>query len=701
MPRAFARSMLLMLVFAASVAAEPRMTPALPSRASAEIVTYPAEFFQAYKPSSALDMVERLPGFQVDNGGDKRGFGGAAGNILINDRYPSSKQDNPSSILDRIPAAHVERIELLRGQVRDIDLREHGVVANVLLREDVPAASRWKGSIRKNFDHAPLTVEGSVSVSDQWRGIDYVLGVGGRDFASGETGTELLVHGAGNLLEERIEKTFLRGNEGSGNVNAATWLGDTLVQLNAEYAFEDRYEVLTAIPDPERRPDTSREDFFSDDSRARRFELGADAERNLGPDMLAKGIFLYIREDADAVSSQRTLDDAGAPALFRVADSGTLTTETIARMELDWAGWANHSVRLDIEGARNVIDASLLQITDTGAGPEPVPVPGGNTRVQEDRGELAIGDTWSLGRFELDYGLGAEFSAIAQEGDAEQTRSFFFLKPQVTVTYASKRERYTSLRLAREVSQLDFDDFVSATVFQDDDIARGNPDLRPETVWVAELVKERRYGRLSVVKVKLFHHWISDVQDLLPLTPTSEAPGNIGTGRRWGFEVEATVPLDSVGLAAARLDIQARLQDSSVVDPVTGRDRELSGEGGVEKPIPFHDENRYAFGIAFRQDFQDARFAWGWDVRARADRARFLVNELDVYDDGTELNLFVETTRWFGQKIRLSANNLLDFNARRRRTIFVGERGLSPIARRELQDRTDGRRLLLTVTGSF
>ncbi|HET6629653.1 MAG TPA: TonB-dependent receptor [Woeseiaceae bacterium] len=678
------------------IAATPLAVPS-----SGEVVTYPAEFFQRYNPDSALEMVERLPGFQVDDGADKRGFGGASGNILIDDRYPSAKQDSPSSILDRIPAAQVARIEVIRAQVREIDLRGHAVVANVVLREDIPATSRWEGSIRKNFNHAPLTVAGSVSVSDQWKGIEYVVGAGGRRFASGEGGTELLIEEGGSFLEEHLEDTFLRGEEGSGNLNASTWLGETRVQVNAGYAFENRFETLTSVPDPRRQPDDDSEDFFADDGDVRQLEIGGDAERSFGRDFLAKAILLYTREDKDAVSSQRTLDDAGAQALFRIADSGTVSTEAIARLELYWAGWADHAVQIDLEGARNVIDASLLQNVDTGDGPEPVPVPGANTRVHEDRGDFMISDIWSLGKLELDYGVGAEASTITQEGDARQKRNFFFLKPHLALTYWAAENRHTRLRLAREVSQLDFDDFVSATVFQDDDLALGNPDLRPETTWVAELVEERRYGRLGVVKLKLFHHWISDVQDLLPLSSSFEAPGNIGDGRRWGVELEATVPLDSLGLAAARLDLQARLQDSTVTDPVTGDDRVLSGAGGAEKPIPFRDENRFAFGVAFRQDFQDARVSWGWDARARADRTRFLVNELDVYGDGTELNVFVETTRWFGRKISLSANNLLDFNFVRNRTIFTGERDLSPIARRELQDRTDGRRVLLTVSGSF
>ena len=60
-------------------------------------------------------MVQQIPGFQLDDGGGLRGFGSAAGNILINDSRPSAKQDLLSAILARIPASYVERINLIRG----------------------------------------------------------------------------------------------------------------------------------------------------------------------------------------------------------------------------------------------------------------------------------------------------------------------------------------------------------------------------------------------------------------------------------------------------------------------------------------------------------------------------------------------------------------------------------------------------------
>src|SRR3954465_8217516 len=77
------------------------------------ISVYPASFFADARPATAYDMISRLPGFSLDNGlSSARGFAGTAGNILIDGARPTAKNDDPSTILGRIPAANVERIEL-------------------------------------------------------------------------------------------------------------------------------------------------------------------------------------------------------------------------------------------------------------------------------------------------------------------------------------------------------------------------------------------------------------------------------------------------------------------------------------------------------------------------------------------------------------------------------------------------------------
>ena len=55
------------------------------------------------------------------------------------------------------------------------------------------------------------------------------------------------------------------------------------------------------------------------------------------------------------------------------------------------------------------------------------------------------------------------------------------------------------------------------------------------------------------------------------------------------------------------------------------------------------------------------------------------MDEYDVYDEETDLNAFIETTRWFGIKTRLSWMNILDLAQSRDRTVYVGERELSPV----------------------
>ncbi|MEX2124456.1 MAG: hypothetical protein WD795_11240 [Woeseia sp.] len=673
------------------------------------VVSYPASFFARYRPNTALDMVRQIPGFQLDDGSGERGFGASAGNILINDRRLSAKQDLPSSILARIPASHVERIDLIRGQVRSIDMLGQTVVANILLRGDVPAAVRWEASLLKNFldsslDFTDLVMNGSRSA--QWRNIDYNAGL---TLTRRGTGDEIVVDvldGNGNLTEERLDAQDETAYNPGGNLNLSTMVGRTLLQFNGQLVWQDFDMMTVSDRTPVNNVGEPRQEIFGSDNDSMEIEVGFDAERSLAADLLGKGIVLFFQNDSDTINTQRIIEDVAGQTLLRVADSNVKTSEAITRLEFDWLGWQGHTLQWNIEGAFNAIDGSLVLTDDTGSGPVGVDVPGGNTRVEELRGDMLVKDIWPLGDWVVDYGLGAEYSEITQTGDFDRTDNFFFIKPQGLITWSPSREVQTRLRVAREVAQLNLNDFVTTTQFQDENLLRGGQDLEPQSTWVAELTYERRFGELGVVAVTGFHHWISDVQDFVPLTDDTDAPGNIGDGRRWGVVLESTVPLDILGLTGARLDVKARWQDSTVVDPVTGRNRILTGRSEHQGPpnFAFTSDNNFDFmyDVAFRQDFEDARVAWGWDIADRGERTWFKVNELNFYDEaGMEANAFIETTRWFGIKIRLEGSNLSHFTETRDRTLYTGRRGLSPVSRRELTETREGRRLILTVSGTF
>jgi hypothetical protein len=669
----------------------------------AQMVEYKADFFDRYQPDTALDMVRQLPGFQLDDGTSSRGFTAAAGNILINGRRPSAKDDVPSAILTRIAADQVGRIELIRGQIRGVDVRGQTVIANIILKSDGPASIRWETAVRRNFIVDRLLFRGNVSLSDRWAGVDYNTGLTLDRSSTGEIQTEEIYDGTGIITEKRFEDSVERGYKGSVNLNAATWFGDTLARFNTRIYYETEDEPVISSRFPQVIGSSSRQELYHYDRKVNQIEIGTTLERHLSPDLLSKAIILFINDNYDEITSQQSLDMSGNQTQFREANTGTITTEAIGRLEFDWSGLMNHAIQLNLEGAYNALDGSLVQTQDSGTGPMPVNVPGANTRVEEVRGDFLLKDTWLFGQFELDYGLGAEVSTISQSGDEELERDFFFLKPHAIFIYSPSQGKQTRLRLARTVAQLNFKDFVSAVVFQDDNLALGNPNLRPDTTWVAELSHERRFGAMTVVKATLFHHWISDVLDLLPITPMFEVPGNIGDGKRWGLEVETTIPLEWLGLTEAKLDVKARWQDSSVTDPVTGQHRSLSGRKGFggNPYISFRDQNRYALIIDYRQDFQQARVAWGWNAGTRDKRILYKVSELDVYDESVALNAFVETTRWFNLKMRVVAENITNMSQVRDRSVYSGERAMSTVNFRELETGNEGFRLTYSLSGSF
>ena len=100
--------------------------------ASVAPTSFPAGFFSQYNPTTAADIVARVPGFDLQDGAERRGFAASSGNLLINGERPSSKTA-PSEILKRIPAGAVVRIELLSGADAGSDIRGQSQIVNVVV----------------------------------------------------------------------------------------------------------------------------------------------------------------------------------------------------------------------------------------------------------------------------------------------------------------------------------------------------------------------------------------------------------------------------------------------------------------------------------------------------------------------------------------------------------------------------------------
>jgi hypothetical protein len=130
-------------LFAALAAASPEAAAQAPVVAAATegVTRYPAAFFAERQPLSAYDMVVRVPGFTFDGGDSVRGFGGAAGNVLIGGQRPATKSESLEDALRRIQAGQVDRVEIIVGGAPGIDMQGKNVVANVILRADAKGST--------------------------------------------------------------------------------------------------------------------------------------------------------------------------------------------------------------------------------------------------------------------------------------------------------------------------------------------------------------------------------------------------------------------------------------------------------------------------------------------------------------------------------------------------------------------------------
>src|SRR3954466_1098972 len=201
---------------------------------------YEVGFFAPFSPSNALEIVQRVPGFSLDAGNtDVRGFGGAAGNVVINGQRPSSKTDTLQTILARIPASRVARVEVGPGDLFGSDYAGRAQVLNLVLVSAGGLAGTAVGTVRRSFT-GKLYPEGSVSVLLRRGKSSFNAAVQFNNNYTSEEGYDTLkALPSGHLLEYR--RKVNRIQEPNGSVSGSwEYVGgeNRTAHLNARGAFD-------------------------------------------------------------------------------------------------------------------------------------------------------------------------------------------------------------------------------------------------------------------------------------------------------------------------------------------------------------------------------------------------------------------------------------------------------------------------------
>ena len=553
------------------------------------VLVFAPDFFRDARPNSALDMVNRIPGFSVNDGDGARGFEGAVGNILINGARPASKNDTGSNVLGRTVATQVERIELVRGGAPGIDMQGYSVVANVILkttssREHVLSAnaSLFEGG----QDLFGGSYQFTAREGERTWGVTLSDGISSSD--SNGAGYVVRTDANGNVL--RNEQYYNDGYGGGTSIrgNFSNPFMGGKIDLTARYGVNDWHNI-----NKQTAPDVRRESLYDEDGHSG--EFGVVYTRPLSQKLKLETRFIHEFGDFDTVSTSRTRL-AGVDEPEQLFSGDGQSSETILRGLVRY----ERSPAMDFE-AGGEIAYNMLEVAQAySVGGVAVPLPSASVKVEETRGELFGKGTWRINpKWTLESGLRLESSTISQSGDASQEKSFFFAKPRLLATWTPTGSTQLRLRLERTVGQLDFDDFAASAEFADENVFGGNVNLSPESRWVSELTFEKRFWGEGIVSLGLRHDEITDAIDLIPLDGGLAAVGNIGDGKLNQLALNVTIPTDKLGVSGGKFGFRNTWNKTEVTDPTTGETRPISNVRASQA------------SISFQQDITGLKLQWG------------------------------------------------------------------------------------------
>lgn len=666
---------------ALAVAAGLAMTsPAFASAQAEGRLEYPADFFAAAQPTTALDMIGRLPGFVFDAGGDVRGLSGAQGNVLIDGRRPASKSEDLESLIRRIPAAQVLRIEVIRGGAPGVDMQGLPVVANIVRRQGgtlVGAVSagterhddgRWAGDLGLELSRS-LSGDRRIEASGEiYRYIDEDAGDGPRERRDS----------LGGLL--RASQADQTGGGEGGRLSAA-WtqpLAGGILSANGLVSTETwdwSLDDLRTHPTPDR----SRVEENEEEVEA---ELGATWERPLSSGRL-QVVGLQRWGDETLTSSSR---DADGRERF---DSEETTGESIGRISLTRILSPRLTLEGGLEGAFNWREGKAFSEED---GVE-VELPSSDVRVEERRAEAALSATWRpAARWSVEAGLRVETSELSQSGETEAVRSLTYAKPRLNTVWTPDGNSEWRLRIEREVGQLDFGDFITSASLDTGQVSAGNAELKPAAKWVVEGTYERRFWGEGALTLTLINEAIEDAIDRVPVVSPSgvfDAPGNIGDAERRLAQVRLALPLGRLGVEGGLLKTFVEFAHTEATDPTTGERRRMSGYN------PFESE------VEFTQDLPARRMKWGVSAFFGSPYRYYRFDRIEEELTEPWWSAFAEWKARPNLVVKLQVENITGRGYDVDRIIHDGPRDVSPILFTEARRQAFGPYVALRLRRTF
>ena len=653
-----------MFALAALAGGATAQTPA-PAPADPNVTPYAPDYFAEFRPVTALDMIARIPGFQFDGGASARGFAGTAGNVLIDGERPPTRSDALSTVLSRIPASQVLRIDIVRAGAGGIDMQGKAVVANVIRKPDAGVTGAMGAGVALTDQgrfQPNMSLQGQRQRDGRSMDGSVRLSGGGQEIGSVRERRDP----AGNLTLIGIENGTADFSSGEATGVYEGPLAGGRIRANALINYNGSiFEATDILIRP-----GGREHSVSDATRWRG-EAGLRWTRSL-----PRGMNLELV----GFQSVTANDNAGAydtPVFTSRTLSDQLSGESIVSAGLKFAPLdtplGETSVEAGSEVALNWVDSATAYTLDD----SPLFLPGDDTRVEELRNESFVTALWAARPdLSVEANLRYELSRITATGSAgEGETTLGYLKPRLVTTWTPRARETLTFRLEKNVDQLSFGAFTASAAFSTGIFGRGNPDIRPARIWLASA----RYERLFDTQGSFIAEYTRETfDDLLGTVVIYEIPPggttprpfnitrNVGGATRDRLTLSSRLPLDRWGLSGGILSGQVSYRRSVTTDPVTLVDRRLSGE----QPT--------GWSLGLSQNLVAQRISWSVSASSGLESRGFSPSTLSTFRTDPTFNLSLSYRP--DARLSVSGGLFISSDSESEFTLFDGPRNVgSPV----------------------
>ena len=672
-------------------------------------LVYDQEFFQRFEPLTAGDALKRVPSvtFLSDviesDGARLRGLDPGYTQILINgERVPGTNADR-SFFLDRIPAELIKQVEIVRSSSARRTGDAVAGTLNIVLRDGYQLDGGYVRGGALFFDDGEVKPSFGAVLGTKVGPGRLLLGANMQGRYNPKKKYSLRYAAPGGALVNREDQSDVRdGTDYAFNASYTVETDSTDFELSGFYVRTDRtetersyeYNGATGTPGPTVFPlNTATPGLLTDNSNINgikqdNFSINSKLSHkwSLGETKLKVGFAKFIDNqweteteiEFNRATPRFTGDRFDTYIVDKEFSVGLEHEAPLGNgIDLVFGGFYQNKVRdSDIQEADrqrfNLPAAFRASYNQFQLSPDLNaqaymsfdPILGGFSKIKEQRKDvfgLIEGDSgpvkWEVGlRWENTTARIDDLTNAA--GAIEQ--DYNQLLPSASAKISVGNGGRITISGARTVRRPRFD-YIAPILLEaelgDNDLL-GNPLLRPETAWGADLGFEQRIGSTGVIGVNFFYR---DIKDLVEVYNTqaegSEGPGtfvyqprNTGDGQVYGVEFDVSTSLGFLGLP-----------DTGVFGNLSLLESDINDELGERR---FNGQSNIVYNFGFIQNFPRFGAAFGATYRKQGAAIDRNVGEEVRTTHGADLEIFVE--KRFGKNfiVRAVGSNLLDSEKR-------------------------------------